>query len=65
MTPFSVLDELFSLEETVKVEVKKEEPESGEKVGAGLAEEVSSASDVLSPAAKRRRRDQGARAPAP
>ena len=55
-TPFSVLDELFSLEETVKEEVKKEEPESDEKVGAGLAEEVSSASDVLSPAAKRRRR---------
>ena len=55
-TPFSVLNELFSLEETVKVEVKKEEPESDEKVGAGLAEEVSSASDVLSPAAKRRRR---------
>ena len=40
----------------MKEEVKKEEPESDEKVGAGLAEEVSSASEVVSPAAKRRRR---------
>ena len=55
-TQLSFLDELLSLDQTLTVEVKKEEPQSDEKVGAGLAQEVASASDVLSPAAKRRRR---------
>ena len=55
-TQLQYLDELLSLDQTLTVEVKKEEPQSDEKVGAGLAQEVAAASDVLSPAAKRRRR---------